>query len=473
MKKIILVLAMLSTYMINAQIDINKIPQQGKTPTINLTTPYTFTLKNGLTVMVVENHKLPKVSLKLVTNTPPSEQGDMTGIFDVVSSLMGNGTKTISKDDFNSEVEFLGASMSINAKGGSASSLTKNFTRIVELFADAAINPLFSQQELEKEIAKTVEGLKAGENSAATVSDKVANTLVYTKAHPYGKTPTKESVEKIKLSDVEKYYRENFLPNKAYMVIIGDIKPQDAKTLVEKNFASWKKGKIVSAKMPIPQDVAQTQINFVDMPNAVQAELSAFNLQDLKESDPDFFPTIVMNYILGGGFGSYINYNLREQHGFTYGASSFMETNIWTRGVFGVQTKVRNQVVADAIAEIYKEIRRMQTQDVDEEKLKEAKATYLGNFILSTENPASMANFAVNIATRGLDKDFYKNYIKNIEKVTAKDVKRVANKYVKNNKLRFVVVGKKTEVQESLNTLKLDGKNIEVKYYDKYANPVK
>ena len=254
------------------------------------------------------------------------------------------------------------------------------------------------------------------------------------------------------------------------MVVLGDIKPEEAKTMVEKYFLKWLPSKALQTSIYSPKDVQYTQVNLVDVPNAVQSEINIFNLEKLKMGDKDYFPALIMNYILGGGFGSYINMNLREQNGFTYGARSSIDANKWTDATFSVSTKVRNEVTARAVEEIFKEIQRIQKENVPADKLAEAKALYLGSFIMSTENPGTIARFALNKEIYKLPKNFYQNYIKNIEAVTAEDVKRVANKYIKFNNLRVVIVGKASEVAENLEALKFNGKAMPVFYFDKYAN---
>lgn len=469
MKKILLAISfLLASYNMIGQIDRSKLPQSAEAPAINISTPTTYKLDNGLTIMVVENHKLPRISMRLVMNRPPNNVGNKAGLSGLTSALMGNGSKQVPKDYFNEMIEFLGARVNLSPNSGSVSSLSRYFERVFELFADAALNPNFTQEELDKERQKQLESLKSGENSPQRVASVVGGALVYTQNHPYGNFRTAESLNSITLDDIKQYYQENFLPENAYMIFIGDIKSLEAKQLVEKYFANWTGKTKEQSPLYVPQDVEQTQINLVDMPNAVQSELNVFNLQDLKMADEDLFPVLVMNYILGGSFGSYINMNLREKHGFTYGANSSVGVDKWTRAEFSVSTKVRNEVTARAIEEVLKEIQRIQNQDVDEEKLAQAKAQYLGGFILSTESPSTMASFALNIITENLPADFYKNYIKNIQAVTVADVKRVANKYIKSDKLRIVVVGKQSEILTDL-----QGLNIPIRFFDKQANELK
>ncbi len=458
--------------MVTAQIDRSKMPTSGKTPSINLGTPITYKLSNGMTLLIVENHKLPRVSVSLSIDEKPSAEGGKAGISDLTSALLGNGTTSISKDAFNEEVDFLAAQISLSADGGFASSLSKYFPRVLELMADAALNPNFIQEELEKEKAKLIQGIKSGENSADAIAGRVRNALVYGKNHPYGEYATEETISSITLEDIKSFYKEHFSPTNAYMVVSGDVKANEVKKLVTKYFKKWKPVKSVSKGLATPEDVQFTQINFVDLPNAVQAEIRVDNLVDLKMSDKDYFSVLIANYILGGGFGSYINMNLREKHGFTYGAGSSVRPNKWTKGAFGISTKVRNSVADSATVEILKEIKRIRTEEVSDELIAQAKANYLGSFIMATENPQTTARYAINIKTQNLPEDFYKNYIANINAVTKEDIKRVANKYFKANNLRFTIVSKGSDVSDKLEAVTFDGKQIPVRYFDKYGNPI-
>lgn len=453
-------------------IDRTQIPQPSNHISIDLGEPIIYQLDNGLTLMVVENHKLPKVSLTLMMDTPPNDPNDQSGLNALTSQLMGKGSLQVSKDDFNEEIEFLGGSISLRTQSASISSLSRYFPRILELFADAILNPNFTQEELDKEREKRLEALKSIENSTQSVCERINYALVYGIHHPYGRFETETSLKSITLDDVKNFYKENFSPTKAYMIVIGDIKAIQAQQMIENLFGSWKCKNHSYTDIYAPKNVSHTQINFIDMPHAVQSELQVFNLHDLQMTHQDYFPALIMNYILGGSFGSYINMNLREQNGFTYAAQSSISTNKWTRATFHISTKVRNEVTANAVEEILKEIKRIQTQEVTAEKLAEAKAKYLGAFILSTEKPATIAQLTLNTLTQELPKDFYKNYIKNMEAVTISDVKRVANKYIKINNLRFIIVGKKDQVIPLLQTIKFENQPIPIFYFDKYANPV-
>ncbi|PID71030.1 MAG: peptidase M16 [Flavobacteriales bacterium] len=454
-----------------AQIDRSKMPKPDKTPEIKLGTPYTFTLKNGLTVMVVEDHKLPRVTITLNTDNFPFTEGDKAGLGNITAGVVGNGTTSIPKDNFNEEIDFLGASLNVNAERAFAQSLSKYTERIMELLADAIINPLYSEEELDAEKKKLIESLKMGESSVPAVADRVNDVLLYGKNHPKGEFITEETVNNINLEDVKKHFSTFMVPGSAYMVISGDISAKKAKKLAKKYFSNWKGTTPAKTTLPEVKNVT-LQVNFVDMPNAVQSELAVMNAADIKMADTDHHAAKVANYILGGAFGSYLNLNLREKHGFTYGARSSLGRDKNTSTAFKATTKVRNAVTDSAVVEMLKEIKRIKTTMVSDNDLKIAKAKYLGNFIMALENPRTLANYAIDIKTENLPEDFYQNFINKINAVTKEDVKRVANKYFKLDNARIVVVGKGKDVLERLENITFDGKKIPIKYFDKYGNPV-
>jgi zinc protease len=441
-------------------------PKPGPAPKINIGKPQTFELPNGLKVLVVENNKLPRVSYNLSIDNAPYSEGNKKGVSDMTSSMLGNGTKTISKNDFNEEVDFLGASINFSSDGAFASGLSKYSKRIMELMADGALNPVFTQEEFEKEKAKLIEGLKADEKSVPSIARRVERVLAYGKNHPRGEYLSEETINTISLNDVIQNYTSYFTPENAYLVIVGDVKFAEVKTTVEKLFGSWKKATAPLVNYSDPKDVQYTQINFVDASNAVQSEISAVHITKLKMTDKDYFAAIVANQILGGDFNSYLNMNLREAHGWTYGARSSLRGNKYV-GNFSASTQVRNAVTDSAVVEILKEIKRIRTEKVSEETLKNVKAGYIGKFVMDIEKPATVARYALQTKTQGLPADFYENYIKNINAVTADDILRVSKKYFLAENLRIVVVSKGTDVLPGLEKL-----NIPIFYFDKYGNKV-
>ncbi|MDI6032169.1 pitrilysin family protein [Flavobacterium sp. LB2P84] len=441
-------------------------PKPGASPVVNIKKPQTFVMPNGLKVMIVENHKLPKVSFSLSLDNAPYAEGNKKGVDDLTSSMIGNGSKKLAKDTFNEEIDFLGADLNFNSQGAYASTLSKYSKRILELMAEGALYPNFTQEEFEKEKAKLLENLKSQEKSVPAIANRVVDALAFGKNHPSGEYMTEETIKNVTLADIQANYANYFVPENAYLVIIGDIKYKEAKPIIEKLFGSWQKRSTPKLTYAAPENVPFTQINFVDVPNAVQSEISLVNTLNLKMSDPDFFPAVIATSILGGDFNSYLNMNLREKHAWTYGASSVIGSGKYVTKLRSTSA-VRNVVTDSAVVEFIKEIKKIRTEKVSEELLSNTKAGYIGRFVMQVEKPQSIARYALNIETEDLPKDFYENYIKTINAVTADDVLRAANKYFLLDNKRIIIAGKGSEVIPALEKLK-----IPMFYFDKYGNPL-
>ena len=470
-KIIALAVLFLTTTGIQAQIDRSTPPKAGPAPEINLEKPETFTLDNGLKVLVVENHKLPRVSMVLTMDNPPIYEGDKAGVSTLTGAMLGEGTKNIPKEKFNEEVDYLGANMNFSSRGASANTLSKYFPRILELMAKGALNPDLNQEQFATEKERTLENLKSGEKDVSSNARRISSALTYGKDHPYGEFTTKESVEGLSLEDVKEFYNNYYVPQNAYLVIIGDVKPSEVKKLVKKNFGSWKKSELPKNTMPKVDNVAETQVNFVNFPNAVQSEVQVTNAIQLKKGDPDYFPVLIANKILGGGGEARLFLNLREDKGYTYGAYSSTGDDKYVAR-FVASASVRNAVTDSAVVAFLDELHRIRNEKVSEEELANAKAKYTGDFVLALERPTTIAAYALNIETDNLPQDFYQTYLKKINAVTAEDIQRVAKKYYLADNARIIVVGKGSEVAEKLENLSYNGKDIPVKYFDKYANAI-
>ena len=452
---------------VNAQIDRSQQPKPGPAPIIALEKPQEFELKNGLKILVVENHKLPRVSFNLAFDREPIVEGEKAGVTSLLGAMLANGTTSISKDDFNEEIDFLGARLNIGFGGGSASSLTKYSDRILELLADAAINPLLSEDEFQKEKDKLLEGIKADAKSVDAIAGRVGGALAYGIEHPYGEFLTEETVNKVTLADVKAYYQKYFNPNNTYLVVIGDVDTKSIVKHVKKQFKNWKKAAaLTTAMVEANENPKALEINFIDMPNAVQSNISLTSTVKLKMSDPDYHAVLIANKILGGGFNSYLNMNLREEHGYTYGARSSVGTDKYISR-FRAGAAVRNAVTDSAVVETIKEIKRFQTEPVEADALANAKAKYVGDFVLALERPSTIAQYAINTKINELPDDFYATYLEKINAVSIEDVMRVANRYFTADNARIIVVGKGSEVIENL-----EKTGIPINYFDTFANAV-
>ncbi len=453
------------SFALNAQIDRSKMPKPGPDPVVKLGKAASFTLKNGMTIILVENHKLPRASANLTIDNKPVYEGEIAGVSNMMGSLLGRGTTNISKDAFNEKVDYLGASVDFYSASAYASSLTRYFPEVLKLMADGVKNSQFTQEEFDKEVKITLDGIKSGEKDVKNIARRVEDLLTYGKKHPYGEFTSKESVNKVSISDVQKFYDTYYKPNNAYLVIEGDINPKEIKKLVKKLFSDWTKSPIPVSQIAKPTNVANTEINFVNMPNAVQSEISVINNIDLKLGDKDYYAALLANQILGGGGTARLFQNLREDKGYTYGSYSKVRQSR-DAATFRANASVRNVVTDSSVVEIQKEINKIRYQKVSAEELKNVKEKYIGSFVMDVQKPKTAANYALNIARYNLPEDFYANYIKNINAVSIDDVQNAALKYFKGNKARIVITGKGIDVLKNLEK----GDYI-INYFDKEGNP--
>lgn len=472
MKKLLILLTSLLVFPAVGQVDRSKQPTPGPAPIIQVKEPQQYKLKNGLTVMFVENRKLPIVSASLILDNPPILEGIKAGQSQLTSSLLGKGSKKIKKDDFYDEIDFMGSNISISASSAFAQSLTRYFQRTFQMMADAAINPNFTEEEFTKERDVLIDALKSSEKDVSTAARRVERLLAYGVDHPYGEYVTAGTVNNIKLSDIQRFYDFRFRPNNAYLVIGGDIDFETVKILVKKYFAKWKPSPVASSPIPKVTNPVSTQIDFVNMPNAVQSEVVVQSTTYLAKKDADYFPVLMANSILGGGGEARLFLNLREDKGYTYGSYSSIGNSKITATRFRASASVRNEVTDSAVVEIVNEIKRIRTDLVSEIELKKAKAKYVGNFVRSLEDPEIIASFAYEIATENLDPDFYKNYLDRINAVTVEDVKRVAQKYFNVDQARVVVTGKGVDVLDNLEKVQFNGNYLPINYYNKYGTSI-
>lgn len=448
---------------LSAQVTV-PMPKSGPAPTINLGKPNEFKLKNGLTVLVVENHKLPRVSATLTIDNPPFALGTKKGAESLLSEMLGTGTTTKSKDAFNKRIDFLGANVNFWDEGASASSLTKYFNEIFSYMADGAINPNFTEAEFADVKKRYIEGLKSNEKSVERAASRVSNVLVYGKNNPFSEFDTPEQIEKITLQDVKDYYNTYYKPNNAYLIVVGDISTKEVKALAEKNFKSWQAGKLDIPAFPKVDEVKKTELDAINMPNAVQSVVSVSYPVNLTKKDPDYYAVLIASTILGGDFNSKLNMNLREAHGWTYGARGGVSDSRFI-GRFSTNATVRNEVTDSVVIETMKEIKGMTVNKIDQKTLEDVKAKFLGNFILTLERPQTIANQALTKKTNQLSDSFYADYIKNINAVTVDDVLRVSKKYFRPDEAKIIVTGKLEQIAPSLEKL-----GYPVNYYDSYGN---
>jgi zinc protease len=448
------------------KIDRSKKPNAGAAPVITFKDPQIFTLPNGMTVLVVENHKRPKVSASFFIDAGPITEGAKAGTLDLMGGMLGEGTKTMTKENFDKAVDIIGANVDLSSSGGSASALTRHFEKAFMLMADALKNPSFPEDAFAKLKSQTITGLKANEKSAPAISDRVWQALNYGKNTAKGEFVTEETVNAITLEDVKTSFKKYITPSRSYLTFVGDINLATAKALVTKAFGNWVGNKLQLENLVALANPAKTEINIVDVSTAVQGELKVGNLISNPMSGKDYHTLLLANQILGGGAESKLFMNLREKHGYTYGAYSSAGSGRF-QSLFQTSAAVRTDKVDSATAEMINEILNMRDGKITEEELASAKAKYNGGFALGMEDPSRTASYASNILINNLPKDFYKTYLQKINAVTVNDIKNVAQKYFNETNARILIVGNAKKIIPSLLRL-----GYPIKKYDRYAEPV-
>ncbi|MGB3077672.1 MAG: pitrilysin family protein, partial [Saprospiraceae bacterium] len=214
-------------------------PKPGPARQIEIGKSTQYTLANGLKVIVVENHKIPEISYQLTIDMDNMQEKEKAGLSDITGSLLSTGTTTKIKADIDEAVDFIGASMVTNPRGGFASSLTKHTDKILSLFSDVILNPSFPQAEFDKIKTQTLSGLQANKDDPNAISGNVSGALNFGPNHPFGEITNEITVSNVNLDDTKQYYKTYFKPGNAYLVIVGDITPEVAKAKAEKYFGSW------------------------------------------------------------------------------------------------------------------------------------------------------------------------------------------------------------------------------------------
>jgi zinc protease len=470
MKRLLIIILLITSLVpLYAQIDRTTAPEPGPAPLIQIGDYHTFSLDNGMKVIVVENDKVPVISFQLTLDIDPVMENEAKGYVSFAGSLMRSGTASRSKAEIDDEVDFIGASLSTFSTGMFASSLTRHADKLLDLMSDILMNPVFPEDELKRETEQTLTGLSATVTDAGAMVNNISTVLVYGQDHPYGEVMTPESVSNIERQMIVDYYDTYFKSNVAYMVIVGDIKTARARELMDLYFSAWQPGEVPthSYEMPLPPD--GNKVAFADRAGAVQSVVTVAYPVKLRPGDPDAIKASVMNSLLGGGvFSGRLMQNLREEKGYTYGAYSNLSSDRLV-GRFSVRTEVRNSVTDNTVEEILNEMEGIINEPPDQPELELIKNFINGSFARSLESPRTIANFALNIERFGLPENYYTTYLERLSLVSPDDVQEAARKYIKPQNNFIIVSGNKSEVAGNLEKFSSTG---EVWFFDPFGRRI-
>jgi zinc protease len=443
-------------------------PAPGQRRTLQLPQPSSFQLSNGLTVLLNERPGLPLASASLVVKTGSgANPADRPGLANFTATMLDQGTATRSAPQIADQVAQLGGSLgtssTMDATQVTAASLRRNFPALLDLVADVTRHPAFPAEEIERQRASRLGSLAKQRESPGAVATAAMFAALYGSAHPYGYTElgTEASNRATTRDDLMKFWSRNFVPNNAALVVSGQITAADLEPLVEKAFGDWQRGTPDSPSLGEPATTS-ARLVLVDKPGAPQTQVRVASV-GVPRSSPDYEALRVMNEALGGLFSSRINLNLREEHGYTYGANSQF---VFRRaaGPFVVASGVRTDVTAPAVTEILKEVRRIRDVALTPDELALAKDSLVRSLPSDFQTGAGVTASTAAIYIYDLGLDYFTRYPSKLSAVTAGQAKAAAEQHLVPGKLIVIAVGDRAKIGAGLQ--KLDLGAVEVRNAD-------
>lgn len=463
---VIVLAALMSVFPLSAQVDRTKAPEPGPAPVVEFGNFEKFTLKNGLRVILVEDHERPVVSFGIRFIVDPFVEGEKTGESSFFGELWGKGTASRTAEQLNNEVDFLGASFRTGANYIGFTSLTKYTGQMMDILSDVLYNPTFPQEELDKIKDQALGGIQMSKSSPSSIIDNIMTATVYPKNHPYGDIMTVATVNAVTVDDCREYYDKYIIPNSAILVITGDMTLKEAKSLCKKYLSKWKKGEVILNDDPEVNRPEGIEVVFSPKDGAVQSTIRMMSPIDLKPGDEDGLALSIANAIYGGGdFAAKLMKNLRETKGYTYGAYSSVSSDPIS-GKFYALADVNGNATDSSFIEMRRELQNMIDGDYTEADLKKFKTIYAGSFSRSLESSDNIADYAFMIERYGFPEDYYATYLQRLDAVTMEDVNRVIAKYFDPDNMYWFVVGDPSVVP-ALAKLDSDGVVVELDFEGK------
>ena len=459
-------------------VSVSKVERKGLAPVskeilrVKLPRPVEATLKNGLTVLIMEDHRLPAVSVNLsITGAGPLfEPSDLPGLAVVTAQMLDEGTQTRTSRQIAEEVARLGATLGASSSFGSAASaisasgLSDNFEEWFALFTDVLLHPAFPADELDKLKQRLKASLRQQRSSPGFLVSERFNRAVYGDHPAAVRSATPESVDAFTSEALAQWHRERYAPQNAILSFAGDVSASDLLPKLEKWLGEWERTELEIKLPPNPTPVPAKKVYVVDRPNSVQTSLTMGNIA-IDRRDSDYIPMVVMNRVLGQGPAARLFLNLREEKGYTYGVSSSF-TALMYPGPWRVGGSLRTEVTEGAMTEFLYELGRIRDEAVPEKELEEAKRAMVANFALSLERPTQLLSYARIIKIYGFPEDYWDTYPAKLMAVTAAEVQRVARTYLNLDTMQVVAVGNAGKIKEIMEAYG------PVEVYDTEGNPV-
>jgi predicted Zn-dependent peptidase len=411
--------------------------------------PYETELANGLRVIIVENKRLPLVSYRLAFNSGDiNDPADSSGLTSATTAMLTEGTVNYSSRQLAERIERLGGNLSASSSDDftivGASSLSLYRSEVLGLMAEVVLRPTFPEEELDLYRRNTVEHLKFQRSQPSFLAGEQASRLLYG-SHPYGTvSPKAEDIEKLDRTRLASFHTKKFLPNNAMFIVVGDVDRAEFIGELEQQFGDWQPGEVDETKIAEPPVRQSRTLTIVDRPDSAQSNVVLANMA-IKRTDPDYFPAIVMNQVLGAGASSRVFMNLREEKGYTYGAYTRLNSKRLV-GDIEATAEVRNDVTGATLKEFFYELERIRNEKVREDEIADAKNFLTGVFPIRAETQEGLTNLIVNQHLYDLPDDYLQTYREKVDAVTIDDVQAVAKKYVRPDEMAIVIVGAADQV---------------------------
>ena len=410
-------------------------------------------LPNGLTIVVVEDTRLPLISYRLAFRVggafdPPS----LPGLTDLLAGLLPEGTESKSSRELADEVARMGASLSAGATSDytivGASALAPFNDQILALMAEIVLQPSFPENEVELAKQNTKESLRQQRAQPSFLASEMVSRVMFGE-HPYSVVaPTLESIDRVSRDEFVRFHQKNFVPNSAVFIVVGDVKYDQIVTRIESLFSTWNPGAELVTNFPAPPVRTQKTAYLVDRPGSAQSNIVIAN-SGIVRTSPDYFPMLLLHTVLGANASSRLFMNLREEKGYTYGAYTNLDARR-TAGSFRATAEVRTPVTGDSLKEFFYELNRIRTDLVSAKEISDAKSYLTGVFPIRLETQEGLTDQLVQIKMLNLPNDYLQQYRDRVQAVTAAQIQEVATKYVKPDEAAVIVVGDGAEVLDQI-----------------------
>lgn len=435
------------------KIDRTKPPETKDLPAFKLPATFETALPNGLRVVLLEDRRLPLVTLRLAFEGGSKfDPKDLPGLAQATASLLTEGTASRPSKQIAEELAEIGGSLRAAAGPDGftihGNALAENLPRLLDLLADVTLHASFPQDEVQLYKKRRTQELLAERSEAAYWADEKIAAVVFG-PHPYARlNPTLESIAKLDRGALVQFRDTRLVPNNAVLILLGALPPrEDALKLVRARFEGWEKKEAPPAPAPeFPQPVRQ--IVLVDRPGSVQADIRVGHIA-VDRSHPDYFPLFVANTILGGGASSRMFMNIREKQGFAYDAHSSLQPRK-TGGLFTAVTQVRNEVLEPALKAVEEELQRLIREPVPEDELNDTKNYLCGNFVMGLETQNGLANQLATVKLMGLPDSYLETFTARVRAVTPAEIQAVAARYFSPQAASLVVVGDARQIRPTL-----------------------